>query len=270
MRFIDTFRIMKRSPSHSHRLLQPIQMLLFSGMCLLLPGVFCQAHGSTVIADYTFAGSSGASSATDSSVVAGDFTINPSWATTSSTTYNLSTPTFGSNAPVWQIGTADTGNYLTESSIVAKGAYFSFTITPTSGTTLTISTLTFDSGAHVSSGGTVNIHYFLRSSLDNYVTTLASIGSDTAGVPVSTTLTSLTTETMDLTPINALNGLSAPITFRLYVGDDRGNNAAVTFLDNVTLYADAVPEPTLLSLSVVGFATMIFTLGRQHRKQVGY
>lgn len=208
----------------------------------LLLGGLQPAQAQTIVAQYPFTGSSGASTDTDPNSVAGDFTKNPLWNTSNTNII----PSAGNPTFAWQIGAYDNGNGLTEAIIAGAGAWFSFTLTPESGFSLSLSDFKFD--AKQSGGSAVEIHFFLRTSLDNYATTVGSIGTDSKGELLNASV--FQTYVINLSNIAALQGITGPITIRLYTGDNRGDNAVGTYLDNVTLSANvtAVPEGGTVSL----------------------
>lgn len=231
-----------RGPSFRQSIRRHIGWL--AGAYLLL-GTLQPAQAQTIVAQYPFTGSSGASTDNSPYSTAGDFAKNSAW-TTSNTNIIIS-PGAGNPGPGWQVGSGDNGNGLTEATAVSTGAWFSFTVTPESGFSLSLSSFSFDA-KQSGSNGAVAIHFFLRSSLDNYSTTLGSIGTDTAGVVLSTT--AFNTYTIDLSDLAALQGITGPVTFRFYTADNRGDNAVGEYFDNVTLSATvtAVPEAGAVSL----------------------
>jgi hypothetical protein len=154
----------------------------------------------------------------------------------------------GNSAPAIQINGTNTngpsGNTTTtESGVVNNADYFVFSIAPSAGYALQLTDLTFD----YASFGTnqTNAIYFVRSSLDNYATTIASTGFLSA-IPA--------TYTTAVLALSSLPAVEQEVTFRLYVGDNRGVGDAGTVMDNVTLNGQvaAVPEPATAGLAVCG------------------
>jgi hypothetical protein len=203
----------------------------------------------TVIASYTFAGSSFASSDVSLNSTASDLLASGLTAGFDATN--------GNSSPSVAIPTSTTGASatVTEANAIANEDYFSFTITPTlnPGESLNFTSFTFDVAGRNSNSNSL---YLLRSSADSYATTLGITGT----VVLSAAPSTWVSQSLDLSDDSILQGLTAATTFRLYMIDNRGSTAHI-LLDNVTLNATTVPEPGAALLGSLG----MFALFRRRR-----
>lgn len=198
----------------------------------------------TVIASYTFAGSSFASNDVSLDSTAND--LLASWITPGFDTTN------GNSTPSLAIPTSTTGPNATvsEANAIANDDYFSFTITPTlnPGESLNFTSFTFDVAGRNSNS---NSMYVLRSSADAYTATVGITGT----VVLASAPTTWFSQSFNLADDAMLQGVTAATTFRLYMIDNRGSTAHI-LLDNVTLSATTVPEPGAALLGNLGMLAL--------------
>jgi hypothetical protein len=199
------------------------------------------AHGA-VIALYSFASGSAASTDSDSGSTAGNFTIgagltNAGLSTTSNNAFARSDTTAASEAAAADTPSAGTGT-----------SYFGFTVTP--GTTLSLTSLTFKSAynAATAGGAAATASYFVRSSRDNFTTDISSTFNETYQ-DVTGANGTFTTRTVDLSAASFQN-LSSAVEFRIYIYDNSTNVNQTPRLDDVTL--NGVPEPSSVGLAALG------------------
>jgi hypothetical protein len=231
----------RRYPSAS----QPRIAIALSALAAL---AIMPAEG-TVIASYTFTGSSLASN--DSSLDSTASNFIASGFTSSFDTTN------GNAAPSLAITTSSTGplgggtGELTEANAISNEDYYSFTITPTldPGDSLDFTSFTFDVAGRNSNS---NSRYVLRASTDSYATTLGVTGTVSLASDPSTWVS----QNFTLSDDSILQGVTAATTFRLYLIDNRGSTAHI-LIDNVIINATTVPEPGAALLGAVGFIALL-------------
>lgn len=202
-----------------------------------------------VVASYTFAGSSFASS--DGALDSTASNLLASWTTPGFDTTN------GNATPALAIATSTTGplgttvGELTEANAISNDDYFSFTITPTLdlGESLNFTSFTFDVAGRNSGSNSI---YVLRSSADAYATTVGITGT----VGLASAPSTWVSQSFNLTDDSMLQGVTAATTFRLYMIDSRGSNAHI-LLDNVVLNATTVPEPAPALLGAFGAVLLL-------------
>ncbi len=139
--------------------------------------------------------------------------------------------------------------------------YFTFTLTIPALTTVDLTSLTFDGIFENANVGPVS--YFVRSDIgavafdtDLTITPDNQVVSQNTFTPKSVSLSSA-----------SFQGLSTPITFRIYFTDD-SNSPSLTRLsgvDNVVLNGDvtAVPEPSSVALLIGGGCLLVILRRRQ-------
>ncbi|HEY8965547.1 MAG TPA: hypothetical protein VIM58_03835 [Candidatus Methylacidiphilales bacterium] len=142
---------------------------------------------------------------------------------------------------------------------VAGNDYYTFTITASAGQTLNLSTLTFNIATQGGTSSGSDATFFVRTSLDNFSTT---VGSGEVSTP-STTLSAYTPVTIDLSGA-AYQNLST-ITFEIFDYNTIGNvdpltSRAIDRIQTVALtgavVAAAVPEPS--STLLLGGSFLLF------------
>lgn len=133
-----------------------------------------------------------------------------------------------------------------QATAISANDYWSFTLTPNAGQ-LNLTSLTLDYSRSATTGSPTAL--FIRSSVDSYT---ANLLLDTA-IPASP---SFDATSIDLSGA-LFQGLSSPITFRLYAYGATVSTASLRF-DNITLNgAVAVPEPNAVQLSVAGLILLL-------------
>jgi len=146
-----------------------------------------------------------------------------------------------------------------EAAAVLAGTYFAFTVTPLEAINLESLVLSTTTSASVAQAFTGTL--FVRSSADNFQTTL---GSFEMASTTSTAASAYTAWTSDLSGAEYQN-LDDPITFRIYAYDDSDSSVAtntVHRIDYITLNGSVVPEPGRAILLLLA-AGVLFV--RRHR-----
>lgn len=154
------------------------------------------------------------------------------------------------------------GNQVDEAISASSTDYIQFTLSATSGNVLNLGSISFDHAFNYSGSpaATQVATFEVRSSLDGYA---SSIGSGTSN-PVSGTTPSWTTASIGLSAL-PYQGLST-ITFRIYFND--GDNALSTSylrLDNLTVTANAIPEPSAAA-ALAGLCGLGLAAARRRRR----
>ncbi|MFA6287064.1 MAG: hypothetical protein WC661_06715 [Opitutaceae bacterium] len=213
---------------------------LIIGLCPMI------ARSQTTLANYNFTSASVASTVSVGGVAASTFTSPKSYFNFSSsngTAYVFPTTVVN--------GSGGTSAYSTTvADAIANNRYFQFTITPDSGNQVALSALSFNYGAITASGSfpqagaPITVAFEVRSSVDNFTT---SIGSVSASFNQSeNNVTGL--YTINLTSISGYSLLTTATTFRIYAYFSSGTPgySDSSRLDNVSLTGtvSAIPEPS--------------------------
>jgi len=213
-------------------------------VCVL---VSMQAQGAIISANYTFTGSSLASSDGDVNTTA----VNVSSASLS--TSGVST-TVGNPLPSFRFTSGDIGSSQN------LNQYIQFTVTANSGYVISLAggSLTLNIASGTSGNG---VDWAIRSSVGNYA---SNIG---AGSTTSTAFGSAVgTGTLTGTSYDNL----ASITFRIYAWDSKNGvgNAADGFVDNIimndTVSIQTVPEPINYAMALFGLVFVGGGVGRYY------
>ncbi|MDR1280037.1 MAG: PEP-CTERM sorting domain-containing protein [Opitutaceae bacterium] len=168
------------------------------------------------------------------------------------------------------VGTGDAS--IDEAAAVALDKYFTFAIAPTDGNTLTLTEVALKVQGDVGAGlPDLTVTAFLRSSADNYTSTIATVTVTTPkneGTGTSTKNATLTTGTSGV----AFSGLAEEVTFRLYAYVQSEGTLAFNHIvrfDDVRISgyttAAVVPEPTTTAL-LAGAAMMLAAWGMRRRR----
>jgi hypothetical protein len=206
----------------------------------------CSANGA-IVANYAFTGGNGNTSDIEVNSVASSFT---------STGLTVSY-----NDPNYVTGDTTSIRASCNSMASANGTdYYSFTITPTSGNYLMLagsSAMTFRYAR--STAGTWTYSWDVRSSQDNYVSSLGSGSVATGGA----------WQNGSVNLSSSFNYLTTGITFRLYVWDGtETSNSRYGYFDDVVLNGSItpVPEPINVALGFFGVCAGGVALGRRFRR----
>lgn len=219
----------------SFRLIYPI--LALTAGCLI-----SHETRAAVVANYQFTGNSLASTDTDVSSVAGDFVIGGGLSGSTAFT------TFGSGAPALVAGTDATSD--TDANAFALDDYISITLTPIGGVSLAYTSLVFDAKVYTFSSTTTGT-VAVRSSLNGFAFTLDSR-------TITATSGSITTGGRSVT-LSAFASQSGPVEFRFYFYDDQNASVATAGVgvDNVSINATVVPEPSAVILTLIGAVSFL-------------
>jgi hypothetical protein len=141
-------------------------------------------------------------------------------------------------------------------------SYFGFTITPNSGFSEGVTSISFDYQRDNAPSGNPTTTFDLRSSSDNYATSLASLTVHDNGGQFNAT---------GLLPVSSTDA----VTYRIYISDDtsQSSTTAGAHLDNVVVTGNTVaqgplaaPEPASLAIWSLG-ALGCAVAGYRRRKQ---
>ena len=205
--------------------------------------------GVDEIASYDFTGAGAASSDTEVNSTAGPYTVSTGG------TSGIS----GSSETAYSARAATT---TSEAGAVAAGDFHEFTVTPDAEFIMNLESLEFKQAAtSAAGGGDWSSSLFVRSSVDSFaanvgaISTVDSVTNAAAGTDVA----------LDLSDV-AFQGITDPVTFRLYLYES-GGSAAQEFhrLDDVVLNGTVVPEPSTLALAALGLLG-ITVCGRRRRR----
>ncbi len=128
---------------------------------------------------------------------------------------------------------------------ITTSTYFSFTLSPETGYGVNLTSLSF--GARISNVTATPTTFQIYTSADSYGTSIAS-GTFTKGAwsLYSPTVTSTTT------------ALNAPLTIRIYfLGGDGVSQTGGVRIDDLTITAQAVPEPQTFALIGLGLTGLL-------------
>jgi len=225
---------MKQSP------LNRLQGLILAG---IVSGIFSPLLPAAVLVSYPFNSGALAPVSVDPGLIAGDF----SGASVLQANYAS-----GFARVVSDRIPGPSGVPGTPADALSAGTYFSFQVAPQSGQTLNLTSLDFSGALYgAGSAGSYTATFFVRSSLDNYGTTVGNPFSVSYQLNSSPSFTNTSINLTDL----SFQNLSGPITFRIYLYDSgiAATNRYVG-LDNVVLNGVVIPEPTIGLLLGTGLA----------------
>jgi len=200
---------------------------------------------AATIAEYTFDSGSPASTDLDTDSVAADFIA-------AGAGFNFS----GSTGTAYVFGNNTPGDAATA---VTNDAYFSFSVTPNS--SFSLDSLDFDmygNSTNENISGSAELTFFIRSSVDNYASTISgatftqAYDNTTAALPVS--------RNVDLSGAS-FQGLTDEVTFRIYIYDTSNSTDRVARVDNV--YLTTVPEPGAFALIAGSLAMLSIMIRRR-------
>jgi hypothetical protein len=135
----------------------------------------------------------------------------------------------------------------------ATSSYFEFTLTPSTGLAVQFTGITFGTRSTGTGPQTLSI----RTSVDSFATNAGSVtvSNNSIWVPVTPTIA---------TPVTS--AVSTALTVRIYGSGVVGTPTANTTtwrVDDLTVTASAIPEPTTLALLALGGAGMMVRLRRK-------
>ncbi|MBX3741997.1 MAG: hypothetical protein KF712_13455 [Akkermansiaceae bacterium] len=138
---------------------------------------------------------------------------------------------------------------------IAANDYFSFRVSPASGFALSLTQLKFSTAFY--SGGTFNLTgwYFVRSSRDNYTTTIG--GTSFPETHVNSLNPTFNEHILDLSGV-AYQDLTSDVTFRIYLYDNSNSETRWLAVDNVILEGTVttIPETSGLAFLLPGLALL--------------
>lgn len=211
-----------------------------------------------VVANYSFT-SGRASTDSDPNSTASTFDGGPGFQSGSVDNSFIDTA-HGNPAPSIAIDSTFTdGTSGSQASALTNNDYFTFTISPMSGFPINFSSLSFDFANYSSTSTFPTENFFVRSSADNFGANLASAVTATA---ISAGAFSSTT--IDLSSKAALQNVTTPIEFRIYVYDSTNTAGRGALLDNITV--NSVPEPSTWAMMIAG-AGLLGATQRLRRKR---
>lgn len=220
-------------------------------LATVLAGLAASAAHSfaqTTLALFSFTGSSFASTDAEPNTVAGTLAVSGLGPSNNSTSgYSISSTTIsgGTTPHLFVSHGAMPGD---ESTAISGGSYLGFSLTIDPAQTVTLAqmslkaVLTVPTGSSATNSGTI----FLRTSADNYASTVGSQTLTGATVPGSS---SFTTYNYNL---SGLGSVAGTIDFRVYLYDNvsTGTSGAGLRLDDITLTGTPIPEPGTYALMI--------------------
>lgn len=211
--------------------------------------IFAETSKADVIAQYTFAGSSLASS--DAEGNSGANNVSAGGGTSSQFNNSVGNP-----GPSYAIFA---NTETTEGTAVSNGDFIEFKVTPGANYELDLTSLTFDLLKF--SNASAN-KFFVRSSLDGYGST---IGSGTiTNISNKTPPDAFESKTVSLTGPSFQN-LAADITFRIY-SYGATNASRSLFHDNVILNGSVVAIPEPATFGLMGVSALLLAIRRRRRE----
>ncbi len=178
-------------------------------------------------------------------------------------------PAGSGNDPEWIIsgGTEMALGYAngapsSEALAVTEGSYFGFTMTPLGENEVSLTSLTFDTIANATQGlsGSANVTFFVRSSIDNYATTIDSFNQEYVN---SFSFDEVDSRTVTLSGA-PYQDLTEATTFRIYIWDTSGSSLRTPRIDNVILNGtSSIPEASSAVLPVMALLGLFYLRRRR-------
>lgn len=122
---------------------------------------------------------------------------------------------------------------------LSQNEYLQFTITPVPSGNMTLASLSFDYAAVAGTTQPITINGFVRSSKDNYAANLLTWGPNTVGAGTSL---GWATKTITLGGVT-FSDLTAAVTFRIYLWDDKDVTTRGHFVDNIKVTGTSFAPP---------------------------
>ncbi|MDP0499857.1 MAG: hypothetical protein Q7P63_07120 [Verrucomicrobiota bacterium JB022] len=223
--------------------------------CVALAAVSAAPAYAEVVAGYDFTGRSAESSASTELALASAMT--KSWGVNFAGSVSSSTLDY-----------FDRSNNAIPDSLeeaVANGRYVEITVSPA--VALDTCCISFDLGAYSGlEGGVYEVGAAVFTSATGFESADLSLGGDTHSAPPMTIPTSYKTVSVDLSAVPALQGISSPVTFRIYYYDIAGisNSNAMIRLDNISVTAlaeEVAPAAGALKGQTIAGTSDTFQLG---------
>ena len=214
------------------------------------------ALSADVLVDYQFDAGSAAPTSTDVNVGGSSFDIgpagsgaSPAWIISGGTEMALA---YANSAPA------------SEADAVSNGSFFGFTITPDSGYQVDLTNLTFDTIANATQdlSGNTEVTFFVRSSVDNYGSTIDSF---TQPYVNSFSFDDTFSRTVTLSD-QAFQEVTEATTFRIYIWDTSGSNLRTPRIDNVQLNGASTAIPEVSSFSIPFLIGLVAYCVRSRRR----
>lgn len=135
---------------------------------------------------------------------------------------------------------------------ISTSSYFQFTLTPAAGMEVELSFVQF--GARIASGANTPTTYTIYTSVDSYAASVAS-GSFTKGTTWQLYAPTFTTVT---------GAINQAVTVRVYLTGSDGTTATGSVrIDDLTITAEAVPEPSIAAAFAFGGLGLLLARNRK-------
>lgn len=177
------------------------------------------------------------------------------------------------NAAILTVGGSSLNSPADEAVVAATNNYFAFTVAPEAGYQLDLSSVSVSVGSQrlANAGGTTaafTAQFFLRSSVDDYATTLASARTSTAAGSTASG-NEWTTLQADFSDSVAFTGLTGSVTFQLYayITTTEASQYQVIRIDDFVIngVTQVIPEPGSAAVVVGGIALLVIGFTRRRR-----
>jgi len=210
---------------------------------------------AAILAGYNFNGGNGSVTTLETNVTADNFAPHGGL-------NNVARPViYGNSGTNGWIGApsseaiGSSGAIGTPEQSLAMNDYFFFKVTPASGFALNLTQMKFSTAFYSSATFNLTGWYFVRSSRDNFTTTIGSVSFQESHVNSTNPL--FTEHVLDLSGA-AYQNITSDVTFRIYLYDNSNSDSRWLAIDDVMVEGTVsqVPEAASLALLLPGLAML--------------